>query len=496
MKLRLVVGCTLCGTAACFSQTQTSLKRSRLELNRPRRGAGATIVRRPAGGPPLVEAPPPASSARRSSSANANADADAVANVGGTDDASVENAVASDVPGPLQATAFLLGAAALWGTYPSTIKCLFASPGSHISPPEITLLRFLFMAAISVTAYTVTGPAPGSDGGDGGVGAGGAGGAAPTFQEQLERRVPSSVYLAAGELGAIGLAGTLCNTYGLSLIPALTGALLLASINVFTPIIAAAAGATAAEREVDVPTWLGSVVAVGATTYALLPDDPGGAVARDHHHPSLPLTPPSRHPPPTNPATSPPTPHAATPPASVAMPSLGAGEAGILGAAFFFAAAKVRLSSHLKLHSAESLTTGRVVGQAGLAAAGLGLLDETNAMHEILPSQNGGLGLSISDVLNQASGWFGDFSAQQVFWIVASSILSGAAALYCQGKGQSAVPAPTAQLYYSTMPVFGAFWAFVLLHEPVTFHEVTGGALLLLGLGAASLVRPIAPGEA
>ena len=177
------------------------------------------------------------------------------------------------------------------------------------------------------------------------------------------------------------------------------------------------------------------------------------------------------------------------------MPSLGAGEAGILGAAFFFAAAKVRLSSHLKLHSAESLTTGRVVGQAGLAAAGLGLLDETNALHEILPSQNGGLGLSIPDVLNQASGWFGDFSGQQIFWIVASSILSGAAALYCQGKGQSAVPAPTAQLYYSTMPVFGAFWAFVLLHEPVTYHEVTGGALLLLGLGAASLVRP-AVGEA
>ena len=36
------------------------------------------------------------------------------------------------------------------------------------------------------------------------------------------------------------------------------------------------------------------------------------------------------------------------------------------------------------VHGADVLTTGRVVAQAGLAAAGLGVLDETNLVHELL----------------------------------------------------------------------------------------------------------------
>ena len=52
----------------------------------------------------------------------------------------------------------------------------------------------------------------------------------------------------------------------------------------------------------------------------------------------------------------------------------------------------MRLSSHLKIHDADALTSGRVVAQCGLAAAGLGLADETNALHELLPSERGGLG--------------------------------------------------------------------------------------------------------
>lgn len=168
------------------------------------------------------------------------------------------------------------------------------------------------------------------------------------------------------------------------------------------------------------------------------------------------------------------------------LPSVGAGEAAILVAAFFFAAAKVRLSSHLKVHSPDELTVGRLVGQAGLAAAGLGLLDETAAVHELLPSQQGGMGLSLPEVLMQAEAWVGGLSLQQAWWIVASAMLSGACALWCQSKGQYVVPAPRAQLYFSTSPLFGALWAALLLQEQISRHEIVGGGILLLGLVAAA----------
>ena len=167
---------------------------------------------------------------------------------------------------------------------------------------------------------------------------------------------------------------------------------------------------------------------------------------------------------------------------------MGPDELSVLAAAFFFAASKVRLSSHLKVHGADVLTTGRIVAQAGLAAAGLGLLDETNLVHELLPSQQGGMGMSIVQVLGQAEGWITGVSAQQIFWIVSSSLLSGACALWCQGRGQSAVSAPRAQLFFSTSPLFAALWALLLLQEPITNHELVGGAALVLGLVAASQV--------
>ena len=332
-----------------------------------------------------------------------------------------------DLPAP----AYLLGASALWATYPSTIKCLFAAPGSAISPGEATLLRFVVMAVATSSALSA---APVDD-------------AAPApLADQLERRVPSSVYVAALELGALGLAGTLCNTAGLARIPALTGAVVLTSLNVWTPLIAACAGATAAERAVDATTWALCAVALVASAYALVPDASANVFE---------------------------------------VPAFGAGELGCLAASFFFAAAKVRLSSHLKIHDADALTSGRVVAQCGLAAAGLGLADETNALHELLPSERGGLGVGLPAVLGESEAWLAGLSGPQLFWVAASALLSGAGALFCQSRGQARVPAPTAQLYFSTQPIFVALWAFALLREPVTRHEVAGGAALLVGLAAA-----------
>ena len=181
-------------------------------------------------------------------------------------------------PPPQQAAVsvtFLLGASALWGTYPATIKCLFASPGSTISPGEATLLRFVVMAAFTTGAYFITGGDAAEREGNACLLEDGECSLDAPWQEQFERRVPNSVYIAAGELGAIGLAGTLCNTAGLAQLPALTGAVLLTFLNIFVPLVGAFAGATEQERQVDAPTGLASIVALGASIYALLPDTLG-----------------------------------------------------------------------------------------------------------------------------------------------------------------------------------------------------------------------------
>ena len=278
-----------------------------------------------------------------------------------------------------------------------------------------------------------------------------------TFQQQLSRRVPSSVYVAAFELGAIGLCGTLCNTAGISRIPALQGAVLLTFLNVVTPFISVLVGATEEERRVDVGTWAGSALAICASIYALLPDGVTGE---------------------------------GSPLASL---NLGEGQASVLAATFFFAAAKVRLSSHLKVHDDGALTTGRMVGQAGLAALGLGLLDETGFVHELLPeSYSGGLGLPLTTAVASAETWASSVTPEQAFWIGSSSFLSGAGALWCQGKAQSSVPASQAQLYFSSQTIFAAGWALLLLGEPITNHEIVGGAVLAVGLvGISKFILPV-----
>jgi len=122
------------------------------------------------------------------------------------------------------------------------------------------------------------------------------------------------------------------------------------------------------------------------------------------------------------------------------------------------------------------------VGQAGCAAAGLGLIDKTNAVRELLPETVGGSGESLNQVLAEFWGWAGALTAQQQFLLLASSLLSGAGATWFQSNGQRRASAPKAQLWFAMTPIFGAFWAFLLLGEQFTVHEVSGAALLIGGI--------------
>ena len=93
-----------------------------------------------------------------------------------------------------QTLSFLVGAAALWGTYPTCVKLLY-SAGPPLDPSIVVLLRFIIMAAVSCSALFATTPrftllrryVTAAEA------------ASMAWSEQLERRVPASVYVAALE---------------------------------------------------------------------------------------------------------------------------------------------------------------------------------------------------------------------------------------------------------------------------------------------------------
>lgn len=345
-----------------------------------------------------------------------------------------------EAPLEAQTLLFLVGAAALWGTYPTIVKLLFAA-GPALDPSIVVLVRFLIMAPVGVGALLAT--TPRFTLARRYVTAQAAASSMP-WPEQIQRRVPASVYLAALELGVLGGTGTFLQTLSLSMIPALTAAVLYSTVNIITPALASVAGANDSERQVGARTWAGCLLGLVASCWSLIPDEM-----------LLPATLPT---------------------------SIGTGEAVMLGASGCYAASKVRLSSHLRYHNPDEIAVGRLVAQAGCAAAGLGLIDETSAVHELLPEQVGGLGEPVEVVLGQLVGWASALSPQQLGLLLASSLLSGAGATWFQSKGQQKASAPKAQLWFAMTPVFGALWAFLILGEQFTYHEVSGAVLLIAAI--------------
>ena len=364
-----------------------------------------------------------------------------------------EDATTPKAPEPpleAQTLLYLVGAAALWGTYPTCVKLLYVA-GPALDPSLVVLVRFLIMAAVGVSVLLATTPkftllkrykvAEGA--------------ASMPWAEQIERRVPSSVYLAAFELGVLGGLGTFFQTLSLSQIPALTAAVLYSTVNAITPALASVAGANPTEREVSSRTWAGCLLGLVASSWSLIPDAGG----------LLPTALPT---------------------------SVGQGEAVMLVASCCYAATKVRLSSHLRYHNADEMAVGRLVAQAGCALAGLGLIDETMAVHELLPETVGGLGEPVEAVFGELVAWASALTPLQLALLLASSLLSGAGATWFQSNGQRRTSAPKAQLWFATTPVFGAFWAFIFLGEQFTYHEISGAALLICGI-ALSVPAPSSP---
>ena len=54
--------------------------------------------------------------------------------------------------------------------------------------------------------------------------------------------------------------------------------------------------------------------------------------------------------------------------------------------------------------------------------------------------------------------------------------------IWFQSNGQRKASAPKAQLWFAMTPVFGALWAFLILGEHCTYHQISGAALLLTAI--------------
>ena len=219
---------------------------------------------------------------------------------------------------------------------------------------------------------------------------------------QLERRVPASVYLAALELGALGGLGTFFQTISLSQIPALTAAVLYSTVNVSRR-RRRRRRRRRHERDVDGGTWAAwprsARLTVGAHPRR------GRAAARRAARRLE-----RRH-----------------------RRARDARAASLRRR-------KVRLSSTLRYHAADEIAVGRLVGQAGCAAAGLGLIDETSAVHELLPSRSAA---SASPSTPSRASWRrGRPRSRRTLGLLLASSPSGAGATWFQSNGQRKASAP------------------------------------------------------
>ena len=200
---------------------------------------------------------------------------------------------------PGAARASLLASTSLSATYPVAAKLIYAMlDGAPLTPAVLTATRFALMATVASLLLT---PRLGGIAG--------------------EENPNRGFWVAAAELGFWATAGAQFNTAALQHVSVVRGTILLASINILTPLFSVLIGSTDLQRQVPLRVWLACAVALASTVYALA----DGA--------SLPIG---------------------------ATPGLLPGDELMLGAATCYAIQQVRLSSLVMRHPAPLLAAARL----------------------------------------------------------------------------------------------------------------------------------------
>ena len=303
---------------------------------------------------------------------------------------------------PGAARASLLASTSLSATYPVAAKLIYATDGAPLTPAVLTATRFALMATVASLLLT---PRLGGIAG--------------------EENPNRGFWVAAAELGFWATAGAQFNTAALQHVSVVRGTILLASINILTPLFSVLIGSTDLQRQVPLRVWLACAVALASTVYALA----DGA--------SLPIG---------------------------ATPGLLPGDELMLGAATCYAIQQVRLSSLVMRHPAPLLAAARLQTQAACSLA-------------FLPFADGGgsVGSAIDLVTHVSATQAG---------LIGASALGAVVGLLLQYEGQAVINAPSAQPIYAASPIISAIWAYLVLNEPISPSEVLGGA----GISAAALL--------
>lgn len=112
----------------------------------------------------------------------------------------------------LKARLLLLGAGALWGTFPVVMRRLYTSPGPELAPVFITAWRYGMMALVVLPIYCCS------------------------HLRSLEPGARKSLNRAALEIGMLGEAANILSTAGLSLVPAVLAETFLGAVHIFVPL--------------------------------------------------------------------------------------------------------------------------------------------------------------------------------------------------------------------------------------------------------------------
>ncbi|EOD39200.1 hypothetical protein EMIHUDRAFT_454466 [Emiliania huxleyi CCMP1516] len=327
----------------------------------------------------------------------------------------------ADEPGALpRARLALLGTSALWSTYPTFAKLIFAADGVALTPTAITAVRFAIMAIAGQfilaqqPASSSLGAADSSSGGGANGGANGSGGGEGV-----------GFWIAATELGMWGCAGTQLNSMALLQLSAVRGTLLLASVNILTPLLQACIGSSDEQRRVAPRTWAACALALASTAFAVQSGGAAGGAA-----------------------------------------AFSSADASKLTAALCYALQKVRLSTFAQTYPAARLAAGRLRTQAAIVLLGLGGAALVGGLPEAAVS---------ADLFGSLAG-YGAASLSSALLLTLSALVPGAFATILQAEGQKVVPAASAQPIFASMPLFAAGWACLLLHEPISAQQAIGGA--------------------
>ena len=321
----------------------------------------------------------------------------------------------------------LLASTALSSTYPTSLKLLYAAEGAALDPFAITAIRFSLMAGCAQVILNS----------DFGLNSADSDSASSTSTVSSSSASQSSgFWCAAAELGFWACAGAQLNTAGLQQISVVRGTILLASINIMTPILCSLIGTTTAQRQVSSRTWGGCVLALASTIFALLDGD----------------------------LTS-------------LSPDLTFGDDLVLGAALCYATQQVRLGSLVAAHSAPRLAAARLQTQAACSLGVLAVADGGGG------ADGGRLAAAAPEGVAQALEWAGHLSPVQLALLLVSALVSVTGTIL-QYRGQATVPAASAQPIYASAPILAALWACLVLNEPISSSEAAGG----LGIGAAALL--------